>query len=206
LTGRTALLAVSILLLASGCATRQATQPVASPSNAITVPSSSLYDKEMAQDPVVTYRLKLATQPNNPALHNNLGNLYVLRNWMDEAIQEYRKAIKLSPGSYAAWNNLGTTYLKMGRSSQAMEAFKKAVEINPRYALAWYNIGVIKDDAGDYDGAIDSYLKAISLQPDLLKPEVNPQIVNNRHLMVVRLRRYLEEEGNLGLPLEAMPE
>lgn len=196
------------LCLAAGCAASSPTsaRPVTDDSQAVAVSASSLFDEQAARDPVITYRLRLATEPANPALHNNLGNLYVLRNWLAEAVEEYKKAIKLQPDSYVSWNNLGTAYMKMGRMGEAMSAFSKATEANPRYALAWYNMGVIHDGEGRYDEAIEMYLKAVSLQPELLAPEVNPQVVNNRHLMVVRLRRYLEEEGNLALPLEAMPE
>ncbi len=194
------------LALAPGCAPARSARPASDGSEAVAVSAESLFDEKAARDPVVTYRLRLATEPDNPALHNNLANLYVLRNWMDEAIDEYKKTLKLKSDSHVAWNNLGTAYMKMGRRGDAMSAFRKAVDVNPRYALAWYNMGVIHDDEGRYEEAIEMYLKAVSLQPDLLQPEVNPQVVNNRHLMVVRLRRYLEEEGNLALPLEAMPE
>ena len=180
--------------------------PVGDPEQAVAVHGDSLFDQEAAKDPVVTYRLRLATEPDNPALHNNLANLYVLRNWMPEAIEEYKLALKLLPESHVTWNNLGTAYMKMGDLGAAMSAFEKAVEKNPSYGLAWYNMAVIYDEKGDYDRMLDTYLKAVSLQPSLLSPEVNPQVVNNRHLMSIRVRRYLEEEGNAALPLEAMPE
>jgi tetratricopeptide (TPR) repeat protein len=198
-------LAAAAALLA-GCAVKRASSPVSTGSEAVSVQADSLFDEEAARDPVVTYRLRLATQPDNPALHNNLGNLLVLRNWMDEAVEEYRKALKLNADSHIAWNNLGTALMKMGRRGAAMDAFREAVDKNPRYALGWYNIGVVLDENENYDGAIEMYLKAAALQPEMLEPEVNPQVVNNRHLMAIRLRRYLEEEGNLALPLEAMPE
>ncbi len=200
------LAALLILAVIPGCSSGREVRPVTDGSEAVVVSADSLFDENAARDPVVTYRLRLATEPDNPALHNNLANLYVLRNWMEEAVAEYKKTLKLDPASYIAWNNLGTAYMKLGRPGDAMSAFRKSTDANPRYALAWYNMGVIHDDEGDYDEAIEMYLKAVSLQPNLLNAEVNPQVVNNRHLMVVRLRRYLEEEGNMALPLEAMPE
>lgn len=204
------LLAVLLVPVAASCSPGRTAQPVSPASSgeieAVTVSAESLFDEDAARDPVVTYRLRLATEPSNPALHNNLGNLYVLRGWMDEAVASYRQALKLNPDLHVAWNNLGTAYMKQGRLGQAMDAFQTAVEKNPRYALAWYNLAVIHDANGDYEKMLDTYLKAVSLQPSLLLPEVNPQVVNNRHLMAIRVRRYLEEEGNAALPLEAMPE
>lgn len=202
-------LAAGIILALGGCSTSRYTQPVSPASEGIepvSVRAESLFDEDAARDPVIAYRLRLATEPDNPALHNNLANLYVLRNWMDEAEEEYKKALKLNPDSHVAWNNLGTAYMKQKKFGPALDAFQKAVDRNPRYGLAWYNMAVIYDEQGDYEKMLDTYIKAVSLQPDLLSPKVNPQVVNNRHLMVIRVRRFLEEEGNAALPLEAMPE
>jgi Flp pilus assembly protein TadD len=205
---RSFVIVVSLALVAgaAGCAKSGAAPALAPGTAPVTVDASTLWDPNAAKDPVVTYRLRLNTEPDNPALHNNLGNLYVQRNWMDEAVAEYRKAIDLDPASATAWNNLGTAYNKMGKSSAAMSAFEHATKVDPRYALAWYNIGTLYDENGDYDKAVEMYLKAASFKPDLLDPAVNPQVINNRKILAVRLRRYLEEGGNLALPLESMPE
>lgn len=202
-----ALLGIAALsAAAAACGGRPGAASLASGPGSVAVDAATLWDPNAAQDPVVTYRLRLATEPDNPALHNNLGNLYVLRNWMDEAVREYRAAIKLDPSSPVAWNNLGTAYMKMGRQGAAMGAFRRAVKIDGRYALGWYNIGVLHDVRGNYDEAVEMYLKAASFNPAILDARENPQVVANRHLTAVRLRRYLEEEGNLALPLESMPE
>lgn len=198
------LILLSVLLI--GCFSRGGSPNVATSPEAVQVDAESLWDPAAAEDQVLAYRLRLATEPDNPALHNNLGNLYVLRNWMDEAEASYRRAIRLNPGSPIIWNNLGTAQMKMGEMGQAMSSFRKAIKLDPQYALGWYNIGVIHDAQQHYDQAIDHYLKAISLNPRLLDPAVNPQVVNNDHLMALRLRRYLEEEGGLALPLEKMPD
>ncbi len=197
-------LAAGFLLVA--CGGRGASPALKSNAAAVSVDAATLFDPNAAQDPIISYRLRLATEPGNPALHNNLGNLYVLRNWMKEAVREYKDTIDLDPTSPVAWNNLGTAYRKMGRRGQAMSAFRRAVKVDERYALGYYNIGTILDEQGNYDGAIEMYLKAAAYKPELLTPEVNPQVISNRHLVAVRLRRYLEEEGNLALPLEPMPE
>jgi len=199
-------LAMPLAAGAAGCA-RSGPAPALAPGAApVSVDAATLWDPNSAKDPVVIYRLRLDTEPNNPALHNNLGNLYVQRNWMDEAVGEYRIAIDLDPFSATAWNNLGTAFHKMGKRSAAMSAFERATKIDPRYALAWYNIGTLYDEDGDYDRSVDMYLKAASLKPDILEPEVNPQVLNNSKVMAVRLRKYLEEGGALALPLESMPE
>ncbi len=192
--------------LSLACGAHGGAQVIAANPEPVAVQPESLWDPNAAEDPILSYRLRLATEPNNPALHNNLANAYVLRNWMDLAVESYERALDLAPDSPIIWNNLGTAHLKMGRRGEALAAFRRAVRADPHYALAWYNIGVIYDQERDYDKAIEHYLKAASFAPEILEIETNPQVVNNPHLTAVRLRRYLEEEGNLALPLESMPE
>jgi tetratricopeptide (TPR) repeat protein len=206
MTRRTGLaIALIAAMHSAGCTSHSSSSVAAGPAD-IAVPDASLWDPNAPKDPVVEYRLRIAMEPENPALHNNLGNLYVLRNWMPEAVQAYKRTIELDPSSPVAWNNLGTAYLKMGKTGDALSAFEKSVKLDSHYALGWYNIGVAYDEQGKYDEAIDNYLKAASLNPNILSVKENPQAVANRRLVAVRLRHFLEEQGNLALPLESMPE
>lgn len=193
-------------LALAGCASRGVSATAIDSSEAVPVDAATLWDPNAAKDPIVTYRLRLATEPTNPALHNNLGNLYVLRNWLEEGVAEYKKALDIDDRSPIVWNNLGTAYRKKGKTGAAMSAFEKATRVDPKYALAWYNIGTIYDERGDYDRAVEMYLKAATYKPEILEVQANPQVVNNHHLLAVKLRRFLEEGGNLALPLESMPE
>src|SRR5262249_29208566 len=143
--------AAALLALALAASAKRDVSPsTASGLAPLAVDAGTLWDPNAAQDPVVTYRLRIDAEPANPALHNNLGNLYVMRNWMEEAVVEYKKAIDLDPKNATAWNNLGSAYHKMGKKSSALSAFRHATDISPRYALAWYNIGTVLDEDGDY--------------------------------------------------------
>jgi tetratricopeptide (TPR) repeat protein len=201
----TAVLAALALAPLAGCAGGK--KPETLPAGeAISVDVADLWKKESADDPIKAYTVRLAADPDNAGLHNNLGNAYALKNMMDKAIHEFKTAAKLDPASPIPWNNMGTTYRKMEKHSQAHSAFRKALDVDPRYALAWYNLGTLYDDAGDYDAAIEHYLKAVALRPELAEVKFNPQVVENRNLMVVKLRHFLEESGNIALPLDRLPE
>ncbi len=193
------------LAACAACAHRRATDGMSN-GDAVSVEVGSLWKKEAATDPIMAYRLKVAADPDNAALHNNLGNQYVIENRMKEALHEFRMASRLDRDSPVPWNNIGTTYKKLGSVARAKDAFQQAVQRDARYALGWYNLGTIYDEQGDYDRAIDLYLKALSLKPELGEVKFNPQVVNNRNLMVVKLRHYLEESGNIALPLDRLPE
>ena len=208
ITGRsTALVLTAVCAIAAGgCAHHRGSNEFATSQEAVSVDVSSLWQQETQDDPIAAYRVRLAADPYNPGLHNNLGNAYVLQNRMQDAIREFRTAARLDPASPVPWNNLGTTYRKIGKTGAAESAFRKAVDIDDHYALGWYNLGTIYDDKNEYDKAIEYYLKAVSLKPELVDATTNPQVLNNPHLMVVKLRHFLEESGNVALPLDRLPE
>jgi tetratricopeptide (TPR) repeat protein len=199
----------ALILAAGACGMRKQPASIASgvpDPGAVSVEIGSLWKEEATKDPVTAYKVRLAGDPHNAALHNNLGNAYVLQNHMDLALEEFRIAARLEPTSPVPWNNIGTTHRQSGRLREARDAFRKALELDPRYALAWYNLGTIHDEQGDYDNAIELYLQALALKPELADSRFNPQAVNNKHLMVIKLRHFLAEEGNLALPLDRLPE
>jgi tetratricopeptide (TPR) repeat protein len=194
-----------LLLVVAACAGHRQPAPI-SDEEAVSVDVGTLWKQEATSDPITAYRIRIASDPDNAGLHNNLGNQYVLENRMDEALAEFRTAARLDRRSPVPWNNIGTTYKKLDRLGGAMDAFKKAVRIDERYALAYYNIGTVYDAKGDYDNAIEYYLRAMALKPELAEVKFNPQVVENKNLMVVRLRHFIEESGNIALPLDRLPE
>jgi Flp pilus assembly protein TadD len=198
-----ALAACAALAAGTGCS--RGSGPETDPAG-VSADVADLWKKESATDPIKAYTVRLASDPDNAALHNNLGNAYVHKNLMKQALREFREAARLDDRSPVPWNNMGTTYRKMGNRSSAEQAFRKALKIDGRYALAWYNLGTLYDDSGDYEQAIEYYLKAMALKPELAEVKFNPQIVENRNLMVVKLRHFLEESGNIALPLDRLPE
>ena len=198
-------LGATSLLPGIGCAGHKPSAPIAD-SEAVSVDVATLWKKEATNDPITAYRVRIASDPDNAGLHNNLGNQYVLQNQMDDAIAEFKIAARLDHGSPVPWNNIGTAYKKMGKLGPAMDAFKKAIDLDPKYALGYYNIGTIHDEQGDYDDAITYYLKALALRPELASPTHNPQVVENKNMLVVQLRHFIEESGNVALPLDRLPE
>jgi len=116
--------------------------------------------------------------------------------------QEY--ALKLDKGNATLWLNYGTLLSGQGHHSSAETAFKKAIEIDPNNALAHYNLGATYDLRKDYDDAIEEYRRALVLDPSLGDARKNPQVVNNEHLLAVKLQIYQMQTGAFGLPLVQM--
>ena len=116
--------------------------------------------------------------------------------------QEY--ALRLDRTDATLWLNLGTIQQTLGRDKDAESSFEKAIDLDPNGALAHYNLGAIYDRRKKYDDAIEQYRVALVLDPSLGDPRTNPQVVNNEHLLAVRLEIYRNQGGSLGLPLKQM--
>jgi tetratricopeptide (TPR) repeat protein len=118
------------------------------------------------------------------------------------AYQEH--ALKLAPKDPTLWLNLGTLQSGLGKHSSAESSYRKAVELDPNNALAHYNLGAVLDTKKNYDEAIEEYRRALVLDPDLGDARKNPQVVNNEHLLAVKLQIYQSQTGAFGLPLVQM--
>src|SRR2546425_3991382 len=147
---------------------------------------------------------RLADDPNNPALLNELGNLLVQYGRLRSAIVQYERAGKIQPRLAIVWNNLGVAYTASGKFMEGERAYSKAIKVNPAYALAYYNLGANFDQRGDYDNAINFYQRAVELDPTLLDVRVNPQVATNRHLAVILVKSYLDKGGSVVLPVQSM--
>lgn len=152
---------------------------------------------------VETLQAKVAREPDNPFLLNELGNQLAGRGRLEEAADRYHDALTLDPHFAIAWNNLGVTLLALGRFTRAKWAFGHAIDDAPTYAMAYYNLGAAYDSVDDFDGAVTAYEKALTLDPTLLDVKKNPQIVSNRHVAEVLVKTYIDRGGTALLPLQS---
>src|SRR3989441_2096817 len=71
---------------------------------------------------------RLADDPNNPALLNEMGNLLVQYGRMQSAIVQYERAVKIQPSLAIVWNNLGVAYTASGKFMEGERAYSKAIK------------------------------------------------------------------------------
>ena len=147
---------------------------------------------------------RLAIEPNNPALLNELGDILMQYGRPQQAVVQYEKTLKAQPDLAIAWNNLGVALTASGQPMEGESAYRRAIRLNPAYALAYYNLGANYDQRGDYDDAINYYQRAIELDPGLLDVRNNPQVASNRHLAAILVKSYLDRGGSVVLPFQSM--
>jgi tetratricopeptide (TPR) repeat protein len=108
----------------------------------------------------------LAKNPHSWAAHNNLGNVFIQKGQVDDAVVQYQKTLQINPNYPEAYSNLGVALSRKGRVDDAVAQHQKALAINPNYVLAHNNLGLALVQRGQVDEAIAHYQKALEITPD----------------------------------------
>lgn len=103
--------------------------------------------------------------PQDPALHYELGNLYLQSDQTNEAVTCYSAALKLSPNHPQILLQLGNTYSALGLFAEAVSYFQKATRADPTNAAAHFNLGNALRELGKPGQAATSYHVALELAP-----------------------------------------
>ena len=132
---------------------------------------------------------------------NDFAAYVAYRGLVGQAIEFQRAAVKLDGANATYWLNLGTMQRALRQFGSAESAFQRAIEIDPANALAYYNLGTVLDAQEKYDDALEAFRRALVLDPKLADPRVNPQVVGNDRMLVVKLLLAQTQSGALSLPL-----
>jgi eukaryotic-like serine/threonine-protein kinase len=116
-------------------------------------------------DAVATYRLWIATYPDDWVPHNNLSTTYVRLNRLEEAVDEARAAVRLAGTTVVAYQQLTRALLALGKLPEAKavtrEAVEKGLESSVIHMLA-YQLAFIDKDAAD----MQEHLRAAASRAD----------------------------------------
>ena len=135
-------------------------------------PDTRKQDQEKALD---YYNKVLQVDPNDAAIHNNIGNLYADMGKPTEAADEFKKAAELDPTHASGYYyNLGAIMVNKGQMDEAATALKKATDLDPTNANAWYWYGMalmgkaqVKPDGSmvPAPGTLEAFQTYLKLQP-----------------------------------------
>jgi len=117
------------------------------------------------------YRRGVERNPDEAALHNELGDVLAVQNRFDEAVECYRKALKLNPNDDDAWHDLGVSLAALTRRKEAREALERAVKLTDRDEVrlsAELHLGAIAADEGRMDEAIALWQSVLKEDPGLI--------------------------------------
>ncbi|MFM9971066.1 MAG: tetratricopeptide repeat protein [Burkholderiales bacterium] len=126
-----------------------------------------------AEDAADWLRRAATVNPNDAALHSNLGNTLRELRRFEEAIESYDHALALQPDFLAANLNRGVALQDLGRIGEALQSYDRALELNPQHAPTHNNRGNAMAKLGWHEEALACYANAIALKPDFADAHYN---------------------------------
>jgi len=101
----------------------------------------------------IEYSQSIAADPQDPAVHRLLRNLYLNRRDMGDrlhrAIAEGEKVISLRPGEAADYHQLGVAYEAAGDYPHAVQALQHAIDLQPGYGPPYLALGQVSLHLGN---------------------------------------------------------
>ncbi len=115
----------------------------------------------------------LACTTDNDVAHYDMGNIFLARKSLDDAIAQFQQAAQINPDYAEAHNNLGNALFQKGRLEEAITEYQKTLQINPALATVHNNLGAVLLQKGRADDAITQYREALRIKPDFAEAHYN---------------------------------
>ncbi len=123
--------------------------------------------RRMAEVKAQPLLARLATNPNDPRLLAEIGNVYFDTEQFALAKNYYERAVNNTRPAPEVLSLLGNSYYYLGDTKAAIAAFNRALEIDPRFANALYNLGMVKwQEQSDPTAAIALWTRLLQANPN----------------------------------------
>jgi len=109
------------------------------------------------KDEATFYTLTLKHAPESWRVRANLGNMYLSKGQLDQAVEIFQSAQRLNPFDLVSYLGMGEAYEKLGRDQEAIEQYGKALLIYPRAARAHLQLAKLYVKIGEKDRAAEHY-------------------------------------------------
>jgi tetratricopeptide (TPR) repeat protein len=108
----------------------------------------------------------VALRPQSAGARLNLGNAFLDKGRLDEAIETFRQTTELNREYAMPHNNLGVALSRKGQIDQAIAAWRQAIKLKPDFPLALNNLGTALYKKGRFEEALPAWRRYTALKPD----------------------------------------
>ena len=108
---------------------------------------------------------QIHTVPNDPKLHNLLGQLLIMSKEFSEAEAAFKKALSLDGTLLPAYANLGELYARQGQTDRAIGEFEAIIAKSPQHVPTLMILGMLHEQRGDFPRATARYEEAVRVNP-----------------------------------------
>jgi tetratricopeptide (TPR) repeat protein len=130
-----------------------------------------------------------AIDPNNPAVHGNLGRALCMTGAVAQGIASFRTAVAIDPRLPEAHYSLGTALKDIGNLVEAESSYRAALRLRANFPEAHNNLGIVLADLGRFEDAAVCFAETVRLKPD------HPSAFNNLGNALNNLGRFEQAEA-----------
>jgi tetratricopeptide (TPR) repeat protein len=130
-------------------------------------------DRERVKQATEEYLASLTARPDQWTSHYNLGNYYLNRGEVGQALASYDTALKIEPRAAMVMVNAALAYAQMDKPEQAEKSLRQAIKIAPDSAAAHFNLGLLQAEQNRAKEAEGELKEAFRLDPKLAPAAYN---------------------------------
>jgi cytochrome c-type biogenesis protein CcmH/NrfG len=141
--------------------------PLVAGADASAQPPTPAQMQKMADAQAAPLIEKLAADPTNAGLLENIGNIYYDAQQFRAAIDYYQRALKEQPANTGVRTDMATAYWYSGNADTAISEFQKSLAYEPTKANTLFNLGVVEwQGKMDIDKALAAWQKLLDTNPN----------------------------------------
>jgi len=124
--------------------------------------------KRKEYDPVAEeYALKAATlDPKLPLVHYLLGELYIYKSRIPEAIAELQKELAINPAHPGTYYTLADAYVRVQKYDEAERLLQRSIWLDATSTGPYILMGKVLEKKGEFDLALRALKRAATMDPN----------------------------------------
>ncbi|HEX4782793.1 MAG TPA: tetratricopeptide repeat protein [Candidatus Sulfotelmatobacter sp.] len=108
----------------------------------------------------------VALDPKLPLVHFLLGELYLYKSRVPEAIVEFQKELALNPANAATYYKLGDAYSRVQKFEEAERVLQRSIWLDSTSTGPYILMGKVLEKKGEFDLAVRALQRAASMDPN----------------------------------------
>lgn len=119
-------------------------------------------------DPVAEEYAKKAAalDPKLPLVHFLLGELYLYKSRVPEAITEFQTELAINPAHAATYYKLADAYSRVQKFDDAQRLLQLSIRLDATSSVPFILMGKVLEKKGDYDLAVLALKRAVTMEPN----------------------------------------
>jgi tetratricopeptide (TPR) repeat protein len=119
-------------------------------------------------DPVAEEYGKKAVEldPKLPRVHLLLGELYLYKSRVPEAVEQFQKELELNPGDATVYYKLADGYSRLQKYEEAEKLLQRSIWLDPSFTGPYILMGKVLEKKGETTLAVRALRHAIAMDPN----------------------------------------